>query len=57
MKHNRFAVNSFFFSANERIEIREAFVNLKSTKKSLFFNYFHIFFFRFVSVSRNARIH
>lgn len=40
MKHNRFAANSFFFSANERIEIREAFVNSKSTKNELFFDYF-----------------
>ena len=57
MKHNRFAANSFFFSANERIEIREAFVNSKSTKNELFFDYFLHGFCRIFRKSRNAHKH
>jgi len=50
-------VNSFFFPANERIEIREAFVNPKSTKNLLFFNYFSANFERISLAPRNARIY
>lgn len=57
MKHNRFAANSFFFSANERIEIREAFVNSKSTKNELFFDYFFVKYRRFFHGSWDARNH
>ena len=57
MKHNRFAANSFFFSANERIEIREAFVNSKSTKNELFCDYFLHGFCRIFRKSRNAHKH
>ena len=48
MKHNRFVLNSFFFKTNERIEIREDFVNLKSIKNHLFLNYFLQEFSRFI---------
>lgn len=57
MKHNRFDENSFFFSANVRIERREAFVNLKSLKKSLFFIYFFTIYQATFTSSHNARIH
>lgn len=57
MKHNRFAANSFFFSANERIEIREAFVNSKSTKNELFCDYFFTGNCRIFRSSHNARNH
>lgn len=57
MKHNRFASNSFFFSANERIEIHKAFVNLKSIKKSLFLKYFLTISAINSDVSQSARIY
>jgi hypothetical protein len=37
IKHSRFAPNSFFFRANDNIEIPAALVNLKITKQQKFF--------------------
>jgi len=48
IKHSRFALNSFFFKANDNIGIENGLVNLKMTKKSLFFELFFRFLLRFL---------
>ena len=37
MEHSRFALNSFFFKANDNIGIENGLVNPKNTKKYFFF--------------------
>ncbi len=57
MKHNRFASNSFFFEAIERIEIREIFVNLKSIESRIFYTYYFGLVCLFCAIHSCARKH
>jgi len=50
IEHSRFALNSFFFKANDTIEIEKGLVNPKMCKKSLFNRYFSRVFLPFVEI-------